>query len=118
MSTNAYLISRTSNGMHIAARLQLDGYPEHVLPILRAHYIEPESVESLISLGEIRCLDAKSGDAQTYANAQPPLTAHRLDLLVSAAIQRVVSHLYLFDGTTWHHSSVAGRQQFAPTAAR
>ena len=51
MSTNAYLISRTSNGMNIAARLQLDGYPEHVLPILRAHYIEPESVESLISLG-------------------------------------------------------------------
>lgn len=107
MSTNAFLISRTTTGSYIAARLQFDGFPEHVLPILQTHYVEPESVESLLALGEIRCLDAATGDAQVYTDASPSLTAQRLDLILATAARRVVSHLYLFEAGRWLHIPVA-----------
>lgn len=109
MSTNALLTCRASNGQQIAARLQFDGYPERVLPILQAHYVEPESVESLIALGEIRCFDDKTGDAESYTDAAPPLKIQRLDLILSIAFKRGMSHVYIFDEAKWHHVAVLGK---------
>ena len=106
MSTNALLACRASNGQLLAARLHFDGYPDRVLPILQTHYVEPESAESLIGLGEIRCFDDQTGDAQTYSDAASPLKIQRLELVLSIAMARGVSHVYLFEDGGWIHRAV------------
>ena len=56
MSTRAIIALRLPDDSVLATYLHFDGYPDHVLPILRSGYVDPEDALHLIQGGEIRSL--------------------------------------------------------------
>lgn len=105
MATDAYLVCSIPNGRLSVARLHSDGYPEFTLPMLEAHYVEPESVESLIGLGEIRCFEL-DGDARSYVDAIRPRSFDSLDQVLASARRSYVEHVYVFADGVWSHVEV------------
>lgn len=106
MSTRATIAVRRADRTYAAVYLHFDGYPEHTGALLMANYQTTEEAETLIDGGDIRCLDAELGEAERFADGDPPAILPTHDSLMDFARNCGARFVYVFDDGAWSYKEL------------
>lgn len=106
MSTRAIIALRLPDDSILATYLHFDGYPEHVLPILRSGYLDPEEALELIQGGEIRSLSPRPVMPEYFANSRETKELANESALPRLARSLNAEHLYLMTDDGWKHERI------------
>lgn len=87
-----------------------DGHPSHHAPILLGHYNTPDSVATLIGLGDMSALSRDMSICQPY-NDSPATTHPDLEHLIDWSADCNAEYTYLFTKGKWQICEPGGGWQ-------
>jgi hypothetical protein len=106
MSTRATIAVRRADRTYAAVYLHYDGYPEHTGALLMANYKTIEEAETLVEGGDIRSLDAVTGEAERFADGDPAAILPTNDSLLDFARNCGARFVYVFDDGAWSYKEL------------
>ena len=109
MSTRSLISIRNDQGTFDAVYCHFDGYPSGVGETLRRNYTTKESVNELISKGDMSFLEHTLDKSEFYTKRGEPLRVRRNlshKELVEKAHNMTAEYLYTFEDGRWSYISL------------